>query len=251
MQTVSLCDVIDLSESVGMQFDCSEPSLGDDDNLVMRAARLLAEEANPSSGCRLKLHKEIPQAAGLGGGSSDAASTLRALNDHWSVNFSAPQLADLGSRLGSDVPFFVYGGTAIVTGRGECVAPLPDPHRVWYALVMPPIAVPTSAVFNRVSALDWTNGASTRAVSDAICNSDAVTLGTNGLQRALFEMYPLAQKCFDAVACAAPGRTFVSGSGPTVGALCESRAEAEQIVASVARSGWWTAVVHSVQSMDA
>ena len=250
MQTVSLCDELDVSADSTMRFTCSDPSLRDNDNIVLRAADLLRETTNSPSGCRLVLHKAIPHAAGLGGGSSDAAATLRALNDHWSLSFSRAELADFGSRLGSDVPFFLHDGTALVTGRGEFVAPLPSPQRMWYALVKPPILVPTSAVFNLVSTQDWTDGASTRAVAGAICERGEVTLGVNGLQRALFELYPLARECFEDVARAAPGRAFVSGSGATVGALCSSRVEAEQVVASVTREGWWSAVVRSVQRED-
>jgi 4-diphosphocytidyl-2-C-methyl-D-erythritol kinase len=250
MQTVDLCDEIEVCEDVGMRFICSDPSLEDDDNLVLRAARLLGEAARSKSGCRLMLQKAIPHAAGLGGGSSDAATTLRALNDYWSLNLSRATLADFASRLGSDVPFFLRGGTAVVTGRGEFVTPLPETRSMWYALVKPPISVPTSAVFNLVSPRDWSDGASTRAVARAICDRGALSLGINGLQRALFELYPVAQECFEDVARAAPGRTFVSGSGPTVGALCVSRVEAEQVVASVTREGRWTAVVQSISRRD-
>jgi 4-diphosphocytidyl-2-C-methyl-D-erythritol kinase len=251
MQTVDLFDEIEVCEDLRMRFACSDPTLGDNDNLVLRAARLLGEVARSTSGCRLVLHKAIPHAAGLGGGSSDAATTLRALNDQWSLNLSRAELADIGSRLGSDIPFFLYGGTALVTGRGDFVRPLPDPQRTWYALVKPPIPVPTSVVFKLVSTQDWTDGASTRAVAGAICDRRKLSLGINGLQRALFELYPLARECFDDVARVAPGRTFVSGSGPTVGAVCASRVEAEQVVAKVAREGRWTAVVRSVRGTDA
>jgi 4-diphosphocytidyl-2-C-methyl-D-erythritol kinase len=245
MQTVSLCDEIEIAEDVDVRFACSDPALEGDDNLVPRAARLLRGASNNASGCKLMLHKAIPHAAGLGGGSSDAAETLRALNALWSLHLSLQQLVDIGSRLGSDVLFFLYGGTALVTGRGEFVRPLPAPEPVWYALAKPPISVPTAAVFNAVSREDWTNGASTRAVAAGICDRRQVTLGMNGLQRALFRLFPPAQECFEDVSRVAPGRAFVSGSGPTIGASCGSQLEAEQVVTAVAREGRWTAVVHS------
>jgi 4-diphosphocytidyl-2-C-methyl-D-erythritol kinase len=251
MQTVSLADEIELEDGSGVQFTCSEPSLEGEDNLVPRAARLLGAASQHVTGCSIVLHKAIPHAAGLGGGSSDAAATLRRLNDRWSLQLSLAQLVEIGSQLGSDVPFFLHGGTALVTGRGECVRSLPDPARVWYALVKPAVSVPTATVFKAVAREDWTDGASTRAVAGAICDSHRVSLGVNGLQRALFHLYPVARQCFEAVSRAAPGRVFVSGSGPTVGALCGSRREAEQVVADVAPGGWWTAVVHSIPAEGA
>jgi 4-diphosphocytidyl-2-C-methyl-D-erythritol kinase len=247
MQTVSLCDEIELCEADDVKFSCSESTLQNDDNLVVRAARRLKQVSNSKSGCRLVLHKAIPHAAGLGGGSSDAAAALAALNDWWSLDWSITQLAEIGAELGSDVPFFLYGGTALVTGRGEVVRPLPDPARVWFALIKPPVAVPTAEVFRSVSRDDWTDGAATHRVARLMCDGQGVTLGINGLQRTLFELYPEARTSFDDVHQAAPGRCFVSGSGPTIGALCRSRMEAEKVVAASARSGRWTAVVHTVR----
>lgn len=249
MQTISLSDEIELIEDSGLKFSCSDSELDGDDNLVPRAARLLRAASENSPGCSLMLHKAIPHAAGLGGGSSDAATTLSALNDRWALHFSIEQLMELGSRLGSDVPFFLYGGTALVTGRGESVMRLPNPELAWYALVKPPIAAPTAEVFSLVAPQDWTDGASTRAAARSICDRGRLTLGVNGLQRALFLLHPRTRESFEDVSRRAPGRTFVSGSGPTVGALCESQREAELIVAAVARTGWWTAVAHSVSGM--
>jgi 4-diphosphocytidyl-2-C-methyl-D-erythritol kinase len=247
MQTVSLCDEIELCEGDDVEFSCSEPTLQNADNLVVRAARRLREAAGSQRGCHLVLQKAIPQAAGLGGGSSDAAAALTALNDWWSLDRSMAQLAEIGAELGSDVPFFLYGGTALVMGRGEVVRPLPDPTPVWFALVKPPIAVPTVKVFRSVSRDDWTDGAATYHVARLICDGHGVTLGINGLQRTLFELCPEARTCFDEVNQAAPGRCFVSGSGPTIGAVCRSRMEAEKVIAAAARPGQWTAVVHTVR----
>lgn len=246
MQTVSLCDVIDVSEGDDLRFSCSDASLEGDDNLVVRAARRLQQASQSRLGAGLALEKAIPHAAGLGGGSSDAAVTLKALNDRWSLHCSIEQLVDIASGLGSDIPFFLYGGTALVTGRGDVVRPLPDPDPVWFALVKPPIRVPTASVFRALSTEDWTDGAATRAVARRLCDGRGVTLGINGLQRALFALYPEARVCFEEISRAAPGRSFVSGSGPTVGALCRSRSEAEGIVGGLTGEGEWAAVVRSV-----
>lgn len=248
MQTVSLWDEIDFEESMDLRFAASDPSLSGDDNLVKRAADLLRQQAPARPGGSLVLHKAIPHAAGLGGGSSDAAATLKFLNDRWELKLSLQELVDLGALLGSDVPFFLYGGTSLVTGRGEFVTPLPEPETIWYALAKPAVSVSTGTVFEMLTRGDWSDGSGTRQVAACICEGRTVTPGPNGLQRSVFLRYPEARACFSDVDGAAPGRTFMTGSGPTVVALCSSQAEARRVVATVKRDGWWTAVAHSVAS---
>lgn len=246
MQTVSIFDEIDVYAAQEFGFQSSDPALDGEDNLVVRAARLLADVTGSRLDCEIRLRKTIPHAAGLGGGSSDAAMTLHLLNEQWRLNLPLHQLVEVGARLGSDVPFFLYGGTAFVTGRGELVQPLPDPEPAWYALINPGMSVPTGEIFGALLDEDLTFGAATHAVVDAICTDGAVRLGLNGLQRALFRCFSDARTCFEAIAEVAPGRTFVSGSGPTVGVLCDTEAEARQVVAAVARPPWWSAVAHSM-----
>jgi 4-diphosphocytidyl-2-C-methyl-D-erythritol kinase len=250
MQTVSIWDEIDCVDDVDLRFASSDPALDGDDNLVMRAARLIGEYASTHHGANLMLQKAIPYAAGLGGGSSDAATTLKALNEEWSLHLSLPQLIEIGSRLGSDIPFFLYGGTSLVTGRGEFVTPLPDPELVWYALVKPSISISTGDVFDCLSSQEWTDGRRTHDVATGIRERGKVVLGINGLQESVIRRFPEARSCFAEMNVAAPGRTFMSGSGPTMGALCTSRPEAEQVVASVARPSWWSAVACSMPASD-
>lgn len=246
MQTVSIFDEIDVHAARAFRFHSSDPALDCEDNLVVRAARLLADVTASSLDCEIQLRKAIPYAAGLGGGSSDAAMTLHMLNEWWRLKLPLHQLVEIGARLGSDVPFFLCGGTAFVTGRGELVQPLPAPQPIWYALVNPGMSVPTGEIFGALLDEDMTFGAATHAVVDAICTNGAVTLGANGLQGALFRRFPEARACFEAVAEVATDRTFVSGSGPTVGVLCDTEAEARQVVAAVARPAWWSAVARPV-----
>jgi 4-diphosphocytidyl-2-C-methyl-D-erythritol kinase len=249
MQTVSIWDEIDYVDDVELRFASSDPALAGDDNLVMRAACLIREYASTHHGGNLMLRKAIPHAAGLGGGSSDAATTLKALNDEWSLHLSLPQLVEIGLRLGSDIPFFLHGGTSLVTGRGEFVTPFPDPEQVWYALVKPAISVSTGDVFDCLSSQEWTDGRRTHDLASGIRERGKVALGVNGLQQSVFRRYPEARSCFAAMDAAAPGRTFMSGSGPTMGALCTSRAEAAQVVASVVRPGWWSEVACSMPAL--
>jgi 4-diphosphocytidyl-2-C-methyl-D-erythritol kinase len=121
-------------------------SLEEGDDLTVRAARLLQQASGTSLGASLHVTKRIPAGAGLGGGSSDAASVLRALNHLWKLGWSAAKLADLGLQLGSDVPVFVHGRSGFARGRGEQLTPLALPPR-WYLVIDPGVAVSTREVF--------------------------------------------------------------------------------------------------------
>ncbi|KGM39428.1 4-diphosphocytidyl-2C-methyl-D-erythritol kinase [Aquabacterium sp. NJ1] len=121
-----------------------------DDDLCLKAARLLQAESRTSQGCDIRIHKEVPWGAGLGGGSSDAATVLLALNQLWGLNWPRSHLEALAVKLGADVPFFVRGHNAWVEGIGESITPIALPTEVLntpLALLKPPVAVPTVAIF--------------------------------------------------------------------------------------------------------
>src|SRR5437764_9802271 len=122
---ISLYDKIEIeNQNRWIDFSCDDPTLSTgDDNLVVRAAKIFLEHAKIKSGVSIKLQKKIPHGAGLGGGSSDAAATLRGLNQLFKTGFSLEELANLGSQIGSDVPFFLFGLAATCKGRGEIVEP--------------------------------------------------------------------------------------------------------------------------------
>src|SRR5699024_9201123 len=109
----------------------------DERNLAFRAAKLLKERYQVTKGVRMKIDKQIPVAAGLAGGSSDAAATLRGLNRLWELHLSVEELATLGSEVGSDVSFCVYNSTALAKGRGEKIMELPPPPKCWVVLAKP------------------------------------------------------------------------------------------------------------------
>lgn len=117
------------------------------ENLVLRAAELLREKTGVFAGARLDLHKRIPAAAGLAGGSSDAAAALVGLNRVWKLGLSAEDLHELAGQLGSDVPFFLAGSAAICRGRGEILEPVSLPVRLYFVIVRPPTGLATAQVF--------------------------------------------------------------------------------------------------------
>lgn len=129
-----------------ISFSCSDASISGNDNLVVRAAKMLQPLAAEVAGVRIHLDKRTPMGGGLGGGSSDAATTLHALNVLWQLGLSTQQLADIGLKLGADVPVFVQGQTAFAEGVGEQLQPVELPD-CWYLVVTPDAHVSTAAVF--------------------------------------------------------------------------------------------------------
>jgi len=149
---ISLCDSLEIArhDEEGLEFTCDDPSVpGDEMNLVVRATRLFCSAAGREPHLRIHLRKVIPHGAGLGGGSSDAATTLLALNTLFETALSWTELAELGGQLGSDVPVFLYGSAALCRGRGEQIEPLHFPHPLPLLLVKPPFGVPTPWAYGR------------------------------------------------------------------------------------------------------
>lgn len=126
--------------------------------------------------------------------------------------------------------------------------PLPEPEPAWMVLAKPPIAVSTGTIFSALPCNTWADGAATRALAGQIMARRRTGIGVNTLQHTLFDLYPAARECFDDLARLAPGRVFVSGSGPTVAAICTDRREAEALASRVRRPGRWTRVVSTVGS---
>lgn len=184
MQTVGLYDTLTLTGGSGLTMTCTDPDLPTDgSNLVLRAARLFfAETGLPVPDLRFDLEKRIPSQAGLGGGSSDAAAVLLAMRTLYAPEVSDTELERMAAALGSDVPFFIRGGTALATGRGERLTPLPRLTDGWFVVVKPPEGFSTPAMYRRLDELppqppqpDGMTAAlgagELHAVAAALCNS--------------------------------------------------------------------------------
>ncbi len=155
-QAVGLTDRLTFEESDLLTLDVDDPSIPSGaENLVLRAARALAEAAGVRPRAHIMLEKRIPSGGGLGGGSSDAAVTLFGLSALWELDLPLELLSRVGGELGSDVPFFLHGGTARGLGRGERITPLEDLPPEAVVLVMPPFPVSTPEVFRRLEAPAW------------------------------------------------------------------------------------------------
>jgi 4-diphosphocytidyl-2-C-methyl-D-erythritol kinase len=196
------------------------PGVPEASDLALRAAFALREAAGARHGATISIDKRIPMGGGLGGGSSDAASVLLALNRLWSLGLPRADLAAIGARLGADVPFFVHGENAIVRGIGERIAPVSLP-RQWLALAVPAVGVPTAAIFAAPEL--------TRSTPSAKISVFSVGYGRNDLEPVAAARYPEVAAALVALGRAA-GSARMTGSGSTVFAACESAESARRAV---------------------
>jgi 4-diphosphocytidyl-2-C-methyl-D-erythritol kinase len=253
MQTIDLYDTICLAAlpQDEMQLVCTRPELNTDGNLAVRAAQLVRERFSLSQGVRIELQKRIPVSAGLGGGSSNAAAVLLALQQWWQLPCSQDELLAMAATLGSDVPFFLYGGCALCEGRGERVTPL-APHwpaaMRWLLLVKPAIEVSTATVFRNLPPSDYTSDAHTRIVRDALQNKQAMKRGDlhNGLAHSVLERYPPVRQASEAMLQAGAPWAQLSGSGPTLFCFFARLDEATYVQQSLRTQGYEVYITHAI-----
>jgi len=234
LQTVTLRDRLTFRalDSQDIELACDAPDIpADETNLVHRAAVALRERFRVRRGARVLIEKRIPAGGGLGGGSSNAAVALVALARLWEIETDAGELSALGASLGSDVPFFLSGGTALGAGRGERISPLPDAPPAHLLVVSPPVKVPTAEAYKLLSAPALTKiGAAvnfyvsregadfTRPLREAL---------TNDFEPAVFRHFPEIERARGALIRAGAQAAMLSGSGSSVFGIFDSRERAE------------------------
>jgi 4-diphosphocytidyl-2-C-methyl-D-erythritol kinase len=230
MMAVSLYDTLEFTEesSEATALRCDDPSLSTGpENLICRAVELVRRQSGRSDGVGIRLWKRIPVAAGLAGGSSDAAATLAGLNRLWQLGWDRSKLIRLGADLGSDVSFFFAAPAAWCTGRGEQIERLRLGRALDLVLVVPPLGLSTAAVFRGVTVPnDPRSGA---AVRQAATLGDVRELGRqlhNRLQPAAEQLCPAVADLFARLAGLGPAGQLMTGSGSTVFALCRNPGEA-------------------------
>ncbi|MDR6555156.1 4-(cytidine 5'-diphospho)-2-C-methyl-D-erythritol kinase [Paenibacillus qinlingensis] len=204
----------------------------DEKNLAFQAARLIKDRYDVKQGVYIHLDKRIPVAAGLAGGSSDAAATLRGLNRLWNLNISNEELQVLGAELGSDVPFCVTGGTALATGRGEKLEHISAPPQCWVVLAKPPINVSTSEIYGKLNAREIKQHPSTAGVLSAIRDKQFDRLCDNlgnVLEEVTLDLYPEVRHLKECMQRLGADGVLMSGSGPTVFGLVSKEAKVPRI----------------------
>ena len=229
-QELDLADRLSIEPAGGFSLEVAGNAISaGPENLVWRAGDLLARSCGVALGARLRLDKRIPVQAGLGGGSSDAAAALAGLNRLWSTGLSVPDLMELGARLGSDVPFFLVGGTAMGLGRGDEICPLPDLPPLWVALVTPPRGLSTAAVYRGAQASLTGFGKSNimkRFSRFYLCGEGLEELVRNDLQPAAAALHPAVEAHCRSLREAGALGAALSGSGSAVYGLFREQASA-------------------------
>ena len=248
MQRVSLCDRIQISltEAPGVRVACSDPLLPvDADNIAGRAAKRLLEKARRSCGVEIVIEKNIPVAAGLGGGSSDAAAVLTGLNQMLELGLGREELMAEGVCLGADVPFFIFGETAWATGIGEVLAPFEIPLPLWYVLVNPGFAVSTAWVYGNLELT--TPGTVAKMPGFPRKEADLASLLHNDLERVTAGRFPDISRIKDRLLSLGAFASLMSGSGPTVFGVFSDESTALKAAEACGREpGWKTFAVRPI-----
>ncbi|WP_044641810.1 4-(cytidine 5'-diphospho)-2-C-methyl-D-erythritol kinase [Risungbinella massiliensis] len=239
MTTVDLYDRIDLTsiDGTSIQLDSSSGLVPQDErNLAYLAARILREKTGVRKGVHIRIEKNIPVAAGLAGGSSDAAATLRGLNRLWKLGLSLEELAQIGAEIGSDVPFCVYSNTAIARGRGEVLEPIPAPPKCWVVLAKPSQGISTADVFGRLRVDQIEQHPSTSHMVDALKKQDLkAVIGSMGnvLEPVTMAMHKEVSRLKEKMHLFGASGVLMSGSGPTVFGIVPKESRAKRIVNSL------------------
>lgn len=234
MTTIDLADRIELYEleTDTIKIISHNRFVPDDNrNLAYQAASLLKKRFGIKRGVAISITKTIPVAAGLAGGSSDAAATLRGLNKLWEIGLSVDELAEIGAAIGSDVSFCVYGGTAISTGRGEKVEHISAPPHCWVVLAKPSIGVSTADVYRNLK-LEKVQHPDVEGMVQAIQSKDYDGICNrvgNVLEDVTLRMYPEVAHIKDQMKRFGADAVLMSGSGPTVFGLVEHESRMHRI----------------------
>ena len=251
MQSVSLADTVTLEPHEGMLVLTGKDDLpGDDTNLAYKAAVLMANRCGKKPDVKITLTKRIFMAAGLAGGSSDAAAVLRGLNRLWQCGLSTAELEALGAELGSDVPFCIAGGTQLSEGRGTDLTPLPEPCDAVIVLAKPKIAVSTAWVYREFDVLTKPQHPDIAALTAALQKGSAHLplpgMG-NALEGVTCQKYPVVTEIKQKMLAAGAAYALMSGSGPTVFAVAQSEEAAQKILKALEGLELETAIAHTVR----
>ena len=254
MQSLSLCDelIFEVREDNEISLTCNDPSIPtDNSNLVVRAARSLSDR----HGANIKLIKKIPAKGGLGGGSSNAAIALLALNRLWRLDFSDGDLKQIGSRLGADVPFFFSGGTAVAKGIGTELEEVSDFSKQHLIIVTPNATVSTSEAYKALNAPSLTTQDSVSILSSSFTKPFSGDSSQwpleNDFEGVIFEIEPEIRRAklalLDAGACAA----LLAGSGSSVFGIFSDEAARDQALKHVrCEAGWRVFACHTLSRSE-
>jgi len=232
MQEIDLCDKleIELSDSGSICLECDRSDLGNaESNIAYKAAKLFLNEFAPEKGCKIKLFKNIPVCAGLGGGSADAAAVLKGLNELCGFPANTEMLKKLGLKLGADVPFCIIGATARARGIGEVLTPVCAKKEKWLVLIKPNINISTGEAYHKIDTANYPHLNIQKAVDaiEAGNMEELYALCGNSFEYVTGEEYPEIGRIKQYLKDKGAEFAMMSGSGPTVFGIFESERSAK------------------------
>ncbi len=243
-QTVSLHDTLTFEESDKLELTCDDPTVPvDGRNLILKAATMLRAQFDVRQGAEIHLEKRIPSPGGLGGGSSNAAATLIGLKSLWRIDVSDDEIHEIAAKLGSDVPFFLYGGTVIGTGRGELIEQIGDIAEERMLIVTPNISVSTKDAFERINAQTLTSEA--QKFNLTVCRNDAGTFDPrhsvliNDFELSIFDAHPEIKRVKDTLLGLGAVNAAMSGSGASVFAIFDKQETRQAALKALDREVNW------------
>jgi 4-diphosphocytidyl-2-C-methyl-D-erythritol kinase len=234
IQTLSFCDSLQITPGKEVEFKGNIPEWSSERSLVIKAVESLRKATGSVKGAKIKIKKRIPLISGLGGDSSDAAAILRGLNQFWELNLPPNKLRDMAQNLGSDVSFFLTGGTALMAGRGETITPLPPIPHHWVILIIPDVSrIPgkTKRLYSMLQLANFTDG----KITDNLA-SDLKTKGEfntsllfNTFENVVFARGEELTNYRDHLLKLGLPNIHLAGSGPTLFTMLDKKPQAEEL----------------------
>jgi len=258
IQAINLSDSLHFQLSQDMEFSADMPGWIPEKSLVSKASGLLQKVTGCTKGATIEVNKHIPRLSGLGGDSSDAAAVLRGLNELWELALSLKELLKLASQLGSDVSYFLYGGTALAEGRGEIVTPLPSLPHLWVVLMMPPVTRrpgKTERLYASLKASHYTGGQITDRLVTLLTKSREVTASYlfNVFDEVTPDNFAGFGKYREQFLAAGARAAHLAGSGPALFTLVRDKHQAEKIYENLQKQGlepYLSETLASIESVE-
>ena len=253
IQAIDLCDNLGFSLSDKIEVSSDNPDFDAEKSLVSTAAVLLQQVKGCSQGARIEVEKKIPFASGLGGDSSDAAAVLLGLNQLWPPELKPANLLELAKRLGSDVAFFLHGGTALAEGRGEKIAPLPSLPHSWVVLLVPPseVAEKTKQLYDRLKPSHYSGGEITDVVVVGLTKGTvSPSMFFNTFENVAYGFFPKLKVYKEHFLKLGAENVHLAGSGPTLFSMLEDKAPAEELYQRCKDQGLKCYLAATLSSLD-
>ena len=254
-QTVSLNDTLHFEEADELELTCDDPNVPtDEQNLILKAARFLLEANRIKKGARIHLEKRIPSPGGLGGGSSNAAVALIGLQRLWEIDVDDIELNHIAASIGSDVPFFLHGGTAIGTGRGEVIEESGDADERFLLVVTPDDSVSTRDAFERLSLPTLTNEELNRILT--VCRPEAESRDfrhavlKNDFEESVFFAHPEIRRVKETLLELGAVNAAMSGSGASVFAIFDKQETRQTAIKALDQESTWRKFAVATISRD-